>query len=483
MSRRQLPFAIVASTVALAVAAGPLGAVSYAAGGGGGGQLPPKTPQDSGWGDQPTKDPQGPKGPKGGKNDPKDPDQGPKDELDGAYNGEVVHTSEDTSNKPTAQPLTAYQMPFPCGEVWTGSTRASHSPSTRSVDFNRPDDFQDPVVAAADGVVTTAVTGKKRPSYGQFVVIDHGNDESTLYAHLDSVTVVVGQAVTSGTQVGTLGNTGNSYGAHLHFEERKGTSVVDSWFDGVAYDYDTAQASNNCGKVSVPDVPLAGNVLGDKRAELAVYRTTGTPAFYVRREPKADKVIKFGQPTDKPLLGDWDGNGKANPGVRRGKVFLLKNKRNVVEVKFGGKADIGLVGDWDGDGRWEVGTRRATSNLFRLRAADGTLTKVRLGDADDLPVTGDWDGDGVTDLGVYDSATATFTLRRVDDTGMEWLSQVGLGAAGDLPVTGDWDANGFTDLGVWNPDTATFTKLESPTPTTQGKKHQKVHRVRYGNGR
>ena len=171
------------------------------------------------------------------------------------------------------------------------------------------------------------------------------------------------------------------------------------------------------------------------------------------------------------MVGDWDGNGKANPGVRNPdtKTFKLKAGKNVTEIKFGGRSDLAIVGDWDGDGLWEVGTRRATSNLFRLRAADGTVTKVRLGDADDLPVTGDWDGDGDTDLGVFDSATATYTLRQVDDTGMEWLSQVALGAPGYLPVVGDWDANGVTDLGVWDPDTASFSMRKAPSPTKQGK--------------
>ena len=43
-----------------------------------------------------------------------------------------------TELKPTAAPLTPYEMPFPCNEVWTGSTRAGHSPSVRAVDFNYP---------------------------------------------------------------------------------------------------------------------------------------------------------------------------------------------------------------------------------------------------------------------------------------------------------------------------------------------------------
>jgi Peptidase family M23 len=479
MFPRSLP-AIVASTVALAVAAGPIATSAYGAGNGGNGGNHGNGSSTNGWG--PPKAPP-PKGPKHDPKGPKGPHQGPDDALDGSYDGEVISTSLDTSKKPTAQPVTAFEMPFPCGESWTGTTRASHSPSARSVDFNRTDDFGDPVVAAADGVVTTAVTGKNRPSYGQFVVIDHGNDESTLYAHMDSVTVTVGQAISAGTQVGTLGNTGNSYGAHLHFEQRKGSSVIDSWFHGSRYVFGVTQKSENCGRITIPDAPLAGNVVGDKRADLVVFRRTDTPAFYVRREPKADKVIRFGTSSDQPVLGDWDGDGKANPGVRNPdtKTFRLKSGKIITEVKFGRRPDLAVVGDWDGDGRWEVGTRRANSNVFRLRAANGTVTKVRLGDADDMPVTGDWDGDGDTDLGVYDSATATFTLRRVDGTGMEWLSQIGMGEAGYLPVVGDWDANGVTDLGVWDPESASFSMRRAPSPTKQGK--AKIVRVRYGVGR
>lgn len=57
-------------------------------------------------------------------------------------------------------------------------------------------------------------------SYGNFVKLRHANGYCTLYAHLKNVCVSKGQTVQAGERLGYMGNTGNSYGAHLHFEVR-----------------------------------------------------------------------------------------------------------------------------------------------------------------------------------------------------------------------------------------------------------------------
>ena len=51
---------------------------------------------------------------------------------------------------PAASAKPAFQVPFPCGQTWSGQTRTAHSPQL-SVDFNRADDLGDPVVASAGG--------------------------------------------------------------------------------------------------------------------------------------------------------------------------------------------------------------------------------------------------------------------------------------------------------------------------------------------
>ena len=75
-----------------------------------------------------------------------------------------------------------------------------------------------PVLAAADGRVTAAGPAGR---YGNLVVTDHGG-VVTYYAHLSTVTVVAGDIVEAGSQVGAVGSTGNATGPHLHFEVRVG---------------------------------------------------------------------------------------------------------------------------------------------------------------------------------------------------------------------------------------------------------------------
>jgi murein DD-endopeptidase MepM/ murein hydrolase activator NlpD len=110
---------------------------------------------------------------------------------------------------PTSGPVTS-----PFGYRW-GRLHAG-------IDIGAP--YGAAVYAAASGtVVLAAWTG----GYGNYICIDHGGALATCYAHLSSYAVSAGAGVSQGQVIGYVGNTGHSFGAHLHFEVRINGAPVD----------------------------------------------------------------------------------------------------------------------------------------------------------------------------------------------------------------------------------------------------------------
>src|SRR5512139_3082102 len=81
-----------------------------------------------------------------------------------------------------------------------------------------------PVLAAGNG---TVIFAGRRGGYGRVVFVDHGNGVITRYAHLRRIDVKVGDTLAGGQQLGQLGSSGRTTGAHLHFEVRLGSRSVD----------------------------------------------------------------------------------------------------------------------------------------------------------------------------------------------------------------------------------------------------------------
>ncbi len=83
------------------------------------------------------------------------------------------------------------------------------------------------IYASDGGVVVYA--GAISGGYGNMVMIDHGNGYQTLYAHLSGINTRCGASVSQGTVIGLAGSSGNSTGAHLHFEVRYMGGFVNPW--------------------------------------------------------------------------------------------------------------------------------------------------------------------------------------------------------------------------------------------------------------
>jgi len=171
----------------------------------------------------------------------------------------LVLPTETASPLPTAPeiviPPTLTSTPIPCDPLATdyciGSghflfQRPIHLPDNETIDLtyayastsngkrdpHHGVEYQNPfgtsVFAAGDGIVVFAgedKTIKFSPwtnFYGNVIIIQHGSEMYTLYAHLSEILVQAGVEVKAGAEIGKVGQTGGATGSHLHFEVRKG---------------------------------------------------------------------------------------------------------------------------------------------------------------------------------------------------------------------------------------------------------------------
>lgn len=377
---------------------------------------------------------------------------GPAEATDGGHGfGRMGPSSARTTTvSPSSGP--DFEMPFLCGQSWTGTTRSAHSPSSWTIDWNTPDDLGRPALSSAPGIVTRTVTLKS--SYGRYVVVDHGRGYTSLYAHLDRISSRVGQVVDQGDLLGYVGGSGNVTGPHLHHEMRLDGRYFRPYLHRAFFKFGATRRSANC-----TDRPVAGDWDGDGLGDIGVLRTTPSGSIAYLGSGSKRRSFRFGNAGDMPFTGDFDGDGTSQLGLRRrgSRTFTLRGRtgRAVSVTRVGAVADTAVSGDWNGDRKSELGYYRYSSHTFYLRSARGTLSSVRWGSTGDQPVTGDWNGDRRTDVGVFNPTTRTWRLRVPSGKGFV-TRRIRYGVAGDIPVTADWDGDRVTDVGVWRPSTARF---------------------------
>jgi hypothetical protein len=157
-----------------------------------------------------------------------------------------------------------------------------------------------------------------------------------------------------------------------------------------------------------------------------------------------------GRVLDRPIAGDWDGNGTVTPGVVRGNTWYLRNSNSSgpadIVFAYGGPADRVITGDWDGNGTFTPGIVRG--NRWYLRNSNSTgpgMASFGYGSPSDRVITGDWDGNGTFTPGVVRGNR--WYLRNSNSTG-PGMASIGYGGPTDRSVTGDWDGNGTFTPGV-----------------------------------
>jgi hypothetical protein len=189
------------------------------------------------------------------------------------------------------------------------------------------------------------------------------------------------------------------------------------------------------------------------------------------RDPVTGRVSSFffGNPDDLPIVGDWDGDGVATPGLyRQSDGFFYARNSNTqgpadAECFAGDPADIPIAGDWDGDGDGDLGIYRPSEQMFYLFTATCTGSPMGaapisflFGNPGDKPVSGDWDGDGIDEVGLHRESTGFFYWRNTLDTGIA-SGEIFFGDPGDRFVSGDWGVvDGADTPAVFRPSSETF---------------------------
>ncbi|KMO74001.1 hypothetical protein BST22_20775 [Mycolicibacterium chubuense] len=142
----------------------------------------------------------------------------------------AVHAEEITKAAAFAQEradrearLARPQYAMPTRGVWTSGFGYRWGVLHAGIDI--ANSIGTPIYAAADGVVTDA---GPTAGYGAWVKVKHSDGTVTLYGHVNTWLVSVGQRVMAGDQIATIGNRGNSTGPHLHFSVLlNGTDFID----------------------------------------------------------------------------------------------------------------------------------------------------------------------------------------------------------------------------------------------------------------
>lgn len=164
------------------------------------------------------------------------------------------------------------------------------------------------IYAAASGRVSlirwsaSTRTNNRQGGYGNYLILDHGNGYSTLYAHLPATAMLVslGQEVKQGDLIAWMGDTGNAAGVHLHFEVRYRGSIVDpNQFFGSS----TASGTTK---------PLEPQLTPEQARMLtAIYDAifNGGPSMQDGAKSVSQSLAEISATVNKNVLRDTDGDG------------------------------------------------------------------------------------------------------------------------------------------------------------------------------